>query len=229
MVARLDAIEESIELLKVAYERYFNGVDRIPPAREHEKVKRTVRELARLRLKTTALRFRANTLRARLVTYEQYWTRILKQIENGTFRRLLAESGRREVLMRQRRAERAQGLARGEDPDAPQPRPAEPSEPIEGSTPANAQRRPLRKPPPRVQLPDGMKANEARDLFKQFVAAKKSAGQAVEGLTYKKLVSKLAREVPKLRQKHGGDIRFEVTTVDGRVRLRARRSGGARS
>ncbi|MCA9696686.1 MAG: hypothetical protein KC431_04095, partial [Myxococcales bacterium] len=95
----LDAVEESIEMLKVSYERYFNGVDRAPPVREHEDVKRAVRDLAKLRGGTTVLRFRAQNLRARLVTYEHYWTRILGMIEKGTFKRVLTESARRERLV----------------------------------------------------------------------------------------------------------------------------------
>src|SRR5690606_32615776 len=96
----LDEVEEQIELLKVAYERYFNGVDRVPPAREHDAVRLSVRRLFGLHTGSTAVRFRAQGLKARLVTYEQYWTRILGQIERGTFKRILAESKRREMECR---------------------------------------------------------------------------------------------------------------------------------
>ncbi|MBC8070115.1 MAG: hypothetical protein IAG13_17400, partial [Deltaproteobacteria bacterium] len=41
-------------------------------------------------LRTTALRFRCGTLRARYVSYAHYWTRILDQIERGVFRRDVA-------------------------------------------------------------------------------------------------------------------------------------------
>lgn len=209
----LDELEEAIELLRVAYERYFNGVDRVPPTREHDDIKRRVRLMMTSRGGPTALRFRMQTLKARLVTYEQYWTRILLQIEKGTFKRILAESSRREQIERRRVLEA---------PQVPEPAPA--SVPDEDAPRPRAGTAPPRAPsqPSRAALPDGVDAGEVRELFKKFVAAKKAAGEPTEGLTYGKLVDKLARELPSLRAKHGGDIRFEVATEGGKVRLRAR-------
>ena len=56
------------------------------------------------------------------------------------------------------------------------------------------------------------------------MAAKKAAGQSTAGITYGALVKKLARDVPKLRQRYGSErkIEFEVATEKGRVRLRAK-------
>ncbi len=73
-----------------------------------------------------------------------------------------------------------------------------------------------------AELPTGMKDNEARALYDAFVAAKRSAGENTDKITYPALVRKLARELPKLQAKHGGGVRFEVATVDGKVKLRAR-------
>jgi len=205
--AQLDELEEAIEHLKVAYDRYFYGVDKIPPIRNHEAVERLVRELLRRPVSSTQLRFRFNTLRARLNTYGQYWNRILRQIEAGTYKRVLAESERREFLGRQRRrAERAEGDAAEAEDAAPA---------------AGGRARVPSRPP---DLPSGMDAKEARELFKSFVQAKRAAGEKTEGITYGALVRKLANEVPKLEAKHGGKVRFEVATEGGRVRLRARRN-----
>lgn len=209
----LDEVEEQIELLKVAFERYFNGVDRVPPTREHDAVKLAVRNLARLHTGSTAVRFRAQGLKARLVTYEQYWTRILLQIERGTFTRVVAEAKRREYEIRHKRG--AEPAARPITSEVQPSVAAEPDAPAAPSARAASG--------PRVTLPDGIDASEARALFKQFVAAKKAAGEPVGGLTYGRLVEKLAKEVPKLQEKHGEAIRFEVATEGGKVRLRARR------
>jgi hypothetical protein len=220
----LDDLEEEIELLKVAYERYFNGVDRIPPAREHDTVKRHVRDLQRTRGGSTAVRFRSQQLKARLVTYEHYWTRILRQIEQGTFKRVLAESKRREFEALRRRAEEEGAQAAQSGVRTMVDRGSESSQ---SGIRAKLERGPDGRPPPRpaarAHLPDGFDAKEARALFKQFVAAKKAAGESVQGLTYGRMVDKLAREVPKLQKKHGDAFRFEVATIDGKVRLRARK------
>lgn len=209
-------------MLKVAFERYFNGVDRIPPTREHDEVKRQLRTALTIRGGPTAVRFRLQSLKARLVTYEHYWTRILLQIEKGTFRRLLAESERRQLV-----AERQPPPAPAPDSESE----AESDEPAPARASQSGRHRiMLPRPPPlptqRPNLPAGMDSGETRELFKQFVAAKKAAGEPISGLTYGKLVDKLSRELPDLRAKHGGEIRFEVATVDGKVRLRARSRGG---
>jgi hypothetical protein len=217
-VEQLDKLEENIELLKVAYDRYFNGVDRVPPARDHDSLKRSLHVLMRNQLPSTVLRFRFQNLRARLITYEQYWTRILIQIEKGTFKWVLAESERRAAVARQKaREERAAAKRAAENPSE-----AAPPEP---GAPRAVKRRPS-APRPAADLPDGMDAKTARNLFRDFVKAKRAAGEQTEGITYGGLVKKLSREMPKLQKKHGDEVRFEVATVNGKVRLRARSNRG---
>ena len=192
----LDELEEEIEHLKVAYDRYFYGVDKIPPVRKHEAVDRMIRNLLRNPQQSTQLRFRFNTLKARLNTYNQYWQRIIRQIEAGTYKRVLAESERREFLHRQRKAEERAAKLRGEDPEA---------QAGESAGEADAAKKPVRRPraqPQRAELPPGMNAKEARELFKNFVQAKRAAGENTSGITYGALVKKLARDVPKLRQRY---------------------------
>jgi hypothetical protein len=226
----LDDLEEDIELLKVAYERYFNGVDRIPPIREHDAVKLHMRNALRQRSGSTAVRFRLQNLKARLISYEQYWTRILRQIEQGTYRRVLAESKRREFeLQRQKLEDDAQAAQSGARSMIEHDHEVEQSGiriKLDRVAEAEARAKSEAQSPARARpaaLPPGVDAKEARELFKRFVAAKKAVGESVDGLTYGRLVEKLAREVPKLREKHGESIRFEVATVDGKVRLRARK------
>jgi hypothetical protein len=83
----LDELEQEIELLRVAYDKYFVGIERTPPVRMRERLDRKVRGLESQHFRSTALRFRCGGLRARYVTYSHYWTRILDQIERGVFRR----------------------------------------------------------------------------------------------------------------------------------------------
>lgn len=83
----LDELEQDIERLRVAYDKYFVGIERTPPVRMRERLDRKVRGLEAQHFRSTALRFRCGGLRARYVTYSHYWTRILDQIERGVFRR----------------------------------------------------------------------------------------------------------------------------------------------
>lgn len=206
----LEEFEEAIEILKVKYDRYFYGVDRVVPARDRERVDRMVRNLMRQHWRTTMHRYKFAQLKQRYTTYQHYWNRILGQIERGTYKRVLAEADRRE---RERLMALREAAKNGEAGEA-----GEAAESPGGAAGRPRNGKPLGKP----KLPDGMEAKEARDLFKQFVQAKKAAGENTSGLTYGGLVQKLARELPKLQAKHGKNVSFEVTTVNGRVRLRAR-------
>ena len=64
-------------------------------------------------------------------------------------------------------------------------------------------------PGPDYMIPFG-KANRVRE------------GGHASVITYGALVQKLAKELPKLQKKHGDAVRFEVATVNGKVRLKAR-------
>jgi len=87
LASDLDEIEDALKKLRVSYEKYFAGVDRVEPLKEREGVKRSILRLLGDNSKNTARRFRLQTLNASLVTYEQYWNRITRQIEEGTFKR----------------------------------------------------------------------------------------------------------------------------------------------
>ncbi len=66
-----------------------------------------------------------------------------------------------------------------------------------------------------------------RDLFDRYVAAKKARGEDVSGYRLGGFLEGLERERRKVRERLGeGEILFEVTERDGRVRLVARKKPG---
>ena len=83
----LDALDEDMSLLQVLYEKYFLGIDRKPPDQERKKVGSKMRELRTTLVKNTALKFRINTMFAKLISFERMWDRTLLEIENGTYKR----------------------------------------------------------------------------------------------------------------------------------------------
>ena len=99
LAGQLDSFETSIHQLKIAYEKYFNGIEKIEPVKEREDLRRSVRELDRTRHTNLVQRHRYQTLRARYISLDQYIQRNLFQIERGThprfrFRADLAARGR---------------------------------------------------------------------------------------------------------------------------------------
>jgi hypothetical protein len=91
----LDAMEEAIANLQVLYEKYFVGIDRKAPERERQKVSETMRRLKETQVKNTALKFRIQTMFAKLLSFERMWDRTLREIEEGTYKRDVFKAKRR--------------------------------------------------------------------------------------------------------------------------------------
>ncbi|HEX8441072.1 MXAN_5187 C-terminal domain-containing protein [Archangium sp.] len=90
-----DAIEAELAALKVTYEHYFLGLERTPPARTHEALKKRVEKLKNSFVRNTGAKFRVQSIHSKFVTYERLWLRTLQEIENGTYKRDLAKVKRR--------------------------------------------------------------------------------------------------------------------------------------
>jgi hypothetical protein len=92
----LDAMDEAIAELQVLYEKYFLGLDRRPPEQQRRKVSEKMRLLKTTQVKNTALKFRIQTMFAKLISFERMWDRTLREIEDGTYRRDLFKVGLRQ-------------------------------------------------------------------------------------------------------------------------------------
>jgi hypothetical protein len=82
--AKLDSLESEIQLVKIAFEKYFSGVDKIEPVKEREDLRRTIREFDRARFIALVQRHRYQTLRSRFISLDNYIQRNLFMIERGT-------------------------------------------------------------------------------------------------------------------------------------------------
>ncbi|HEU4614291.1 MAG TPA: hypothetical protein VFS15_19485, partial [Kofleriaceae bacterium] len=90
----LDAVDSTLDRLKTLYEQYFLGIQKQAPAYIHSDVERKLRELTQINIRNTGLRYRLATLQQKFGSYNSYWRRTLRQIENGTYVRNLAKIGR---------------------------------------------------------------------------------------------------------------------------------------
>ena len=85
--AELDQLERELEELRVAYDRYFLGLDKRPPETRRVAWERAARK-AKLADSTRAVvRFRFSNLRQRHAVLAAYWDRTMRKIEEGTLRR----------------------------------------------------------------------------------------------------------------------------------------------
>lgn len=102
--AKLNELDQRISNLRVSYEQYFVGVDRRPPTQQRQDLVRLLHDLEhKIFIQNTAQKFRLRSLVQRFQTYKTYWDRILKQIEEGTYKRDLNK-----VQRKQERRERQQ-------------------------------------------------------------------------------------------------------------------------
>lgn len=90
----LDALDAALDRVKVLYEQYFLGIQKQPPRYLHTDAERKIRDLTQLQVRNTALRYRFATLQQKFGSYNAYWRRTLRQIENGTYTRNLSKVGR---------------------------------------------------------------------------------------------------------------------------------------
>lgn len=80
----MDEIEERLQWLKIQYEKYFMGIERVEPIRDRDDLRRRLRHLMDEPINNATQRFRFQQLRAKMQSMELYWTRNLVMIERGT-------------------------------------------------------------------------------------------------------------------------------------------------
>jgi hypothetical protein len=85
----LEELETRLERLRALYEQYFLGFEKIEPAVARKDVDRRIYVLRREKIRNTGKRFKLQTIIQRYNTFQQYWQRICREIENGTYKRHL--------------------------------------------------------------------------------------------------------------------------------------------
>jgi hypothetical protein len=83
----LDLLERRIDELRMWYEQFFLGSRRTPPEQQKTSVQYLIRRLANQQTANYQIRFRLQQLVSKFNSYNQYWTRIMIQIESGTYKR----------------------------------------------------------------------------------------------------------------------------------------------
>jgi len=206
------ALEEELEEIKVKYEMYFIGAERMEPARRRDDLKRNIARLKNAFTRNAGIRFRIQALHARYLSYERLWLRSSREKEQGTYRR--------DVLKARRKAVEARGPKGGADaPDATaSARPDRAAAPESPPPPLPA----ARPPPPTVAAAATMSEPELRELYDAYVAAKKSCNEDVSRLSYEALARTVTKQAPEIAAKFQAKrVEFKVSVRDGKAVLTA--------
>jgi len=196
----LDALEEELEEIKVKYEMYFIGAERMEPGRRREDLKRNIARLKNVFTRNAAIRFRVQALHARYLSYERLWLRSTREKEAGTYRR--------DVLKARQKATAGRGKKVEAAVETVQPPPL----PAPGA----------RAPQPVMAAAATMTEPELRELFDAYVAAKKRCNEDVSKLSYEALARTVSKQAPEIARKFQAKrVEFKVTVRDGKAVLTA--------
>ena len=92
-----------LEKLRAAWDRFLRGQDRIPPLTDRDQLARELRNSRLAATHKTNLKFRFANLQQRFTTYNTYWERCMRMIEEGTFKREKGGMGRALAVQGQQR------------------------------------------------------------------------------------------------------------------------------
>lgn len=73
--------------LRVLYEQYFAGVEKIAPMKARDDLERQLRLLGRRKIVQTDLRYRLQNLSSRFHSYKGMWERVQRQMDEGRYPR----------------------------------------------------------------------------------------------------------------------------------------------
>ena len=87
LAQELDEIQQQVKELEIKYEQYFAGIERREPYNERKELARRIRHFTTRHIVWTDLKFRYQSIASRLMSYGQYWDRILRLIDEGKYHR----------------------------------------------------------------------------------------------------------------------------------------------
>jgi hypothetical protein len=96
-------LEQRVDRLRAAYDQYFMGIEKLPPHVIIKDVERRLQDLRKIQIRNTALRFKFQNTLQKYNTYQSYWQRIVRQIEEGTYKRDVRRANERFGTAAQRR------------------------------------------------------------------------------------------------------------------------------
>ena len=196
----VDATEKRIDRLKSLYEQYFQGIERLEPSMERTALKVVLMDLRKTKIRNTALKFRILQLVSRMNTFENYWSRISRQIEEGTYHR--------DVLKARYRSKQKDQAAAALQAEDTKPVPGQDSRaPAKGQRPAAAA---------------GLSDDKVKAIHDAYMLAKRRCKESTQGLTQGAIASSLRKQVPAIMKQYKcKSVEFKVVIKKGKAILKA--------
>lgn len=199
---RLDELEQKLFLLKMNYEKYFSGLDRVEPYRDREEIRRIVRDLAEEGFRNPTQAFKFQGLKARFQSFELYWTRNLKMMEAGTHPKMRFKADAKAAA---KAAAAAAGVAPPEERLSPE------------------QEEVLRQRHERME-----KEERAYKLvYEKYMEARARCGQSTD-LGFDAVREALTRQVRQIKSTYNVEsVKFRIVVEEGKAKVKAVPQGAA--
>jgi hypothetical protein len=232
-----------MEQVRTKYELFFSGRERREPNTDRVQLEAMSRKLHSAFITNSGQIFRLRTLTARLTTYQTYWDRVLREMEEGTFK---LEIDRRKIIQKDlavgRAAERKgegyigmneyldgsmdEEIRRATEEAAESARLPEKQPPHEKPVPERSfwqindePAAPVVEKPSQPPRPGG---SQIEELYRSFIEAKRASGESVAGLTMETFSKQIAGKLAALKKTFGtGVFNLKVAIKDGRTTIKA--------
>jgi hypothetical protein len=83
LIEQIAVLERALRDHIIKWEKFFSGVDKVPPVTERDRIARRLRLLSEETVNRRAEQFRIEQLQHRFMTYSQNWERMLRAREEG--------------------------------------------------------------------------------------------------------------------------------------------------
>jgi hypothetical protein len=231
----LDSIEKDMNELRAVYELYFMGVEKLEPLTPRDALRARIRKVRDDKGMSNALKFRLQGLQARMISLQNYWGRVNREREAGTYFRDVqkAKKGQAEILKREA-AKKARGKTALVQPGQPTEGEEMGDQMLREDGAHSAETAPLipnRAAParadgsfvgrPSAQSAEDLTEPKLRQIYQAYITAKKRCGERVD-LRFEDMAATLKKQVPSLMKNTGAQaIEFKVVIKSGHAVLKA--------
>ena len=199
--AEVEQLEKDINELRATYELFFMGVERVEPQPQRDLIKSKLRRFQEQKPRNTALKFRIQQLKARMVSLENYWNRTQKQREAGVYHRDLARVKRKEAELAKQNVSAVGSVSSSTANKQPQ----------SGQTSLR----------PRASSAEDLTDAKLKKLYDTYLGARRRCGESTD-LRFDDMASELRKQVPRLMNKTGAhSVEFKVVIRSGKAVLKA--------
>lgn len=82
---QLDEMELLLKEVRIKYEQYFSGIEKVAPIKTRDELERQLRLLGRRKIVQTDLRYRLQNISSSFHTYIGMWERVQRQMDEGRY------------------------------------------------------------------------------------------------------------------------------------------------